>query len=1018
MSNISQARKVSSLKGHITRTINQIRDSIRRNESEEVMLNLRDSLYDKKDVYTEELYNLIEKLIADEEIVSADQKEKDLIEIDQKVEKVNEEIELFLKKDDQPEKNKSETASNISADCNLEKLTLPKFNGKDYFRWRSIFEVVVHSQTWTNKVKFLRLISCLESEPKELLRNYPPTDESYLTALDRLDFVYGGEQRRIFQAIEGIRNGRIIDGEDLSALRRFITALEGSVLNIKGSQDNDALLQIAKERLSCDLLRKYAQWTLTNKVRQSFQSLIDFLSEWIIVIESASEIKPKVKVRPLAMHAQIISDKSSGPNKDQFKRNCIWHQRQLNKIEKHYLDTCAEFKALNVTERRDFVFKNRLCRLCLKSNHVAKDCRNPRAQCKKCSNGNKHHFLLHMPNAVSEVTLHVNCEKESKDNVGLIKNNNCQIKHQITSLQTVPVKIRYNSKELCINAIIDVGSTNSFVTKEVIDILKIPTFDKEEIRMNTMNKCNELITVSKANLNIESVNGKWKRNETFLVYPKILIDSRPVQWNEVKLDWPHLKDVRFPELAKREHHEMLIGADLIHYHRCYKEIRGSFGSPIARLGPLGWTAFGPVRTKESSDDVCNHVEVQFCEIDNNLDKEVHNMWKLDVLGIEKSLKETHRLTNDECQAVKMFEEKLKFNGQRYVAPVLWSEGSPSLCNNYDAVKRRVQNMEDKLKQRSVVWTKVKDVIKDYENKGYIREVKENDVKRESFYLPYFPVIREDRETTKCRIVFDCSAKYNGQSLNDKILTGPKLQNDIIDVLIRFRRYMYAIIGDVSEMYLQIEIPDEDRSYCRFICDNKTFEWTRTIFGRADAPFIALKVIKDHAERFRKEGTEVVDSIQLSSYIDDYCESSPTESELLLLQRKVTDIFERAGMTIKKWKSNSKNVMSQVPKELRAGDVALISDDAMPVCTTKILGLVWNVEHDVLLYNVELKSNDIKTNYTKRQVLKIIARIYDPLCLLNPFINKAKVIFQKIWVSGVTWDENIPQELNLEFRTGD
>lgn len=135
---------------------------------------------------------------------------------------------------------------------------------------------------------------CLESEPKELLRSYPPTDESYLLALG-LESVRGGEKRRVSQ---GIRNGKIIDGEDLTALRRFIMTLEGSLLTIKGANDdNEALLQLAEERLSRDLLRRYVQWTLIQKVSQSFKSLNDFLSERII-IEEAPEVNTKAKLDP------------------------------------------------------------------------------------------------------------------------------------------------------------------------------------------------------------------------------------------------------------------------------------------------------------------------------------------------------------------------------------------------------------------------------------------------------------------------------------------------------------------------------------------------------------------------------------------------------------------------------------------------------------------------------------------------------------------------------------------------
>ena len=55
------------------------------------------------------------------------------------------------------------------------------------------------------------------------------------------------------------------------------------------------------------------------------------------------------------------------------------------------------------------------------------------------------------------------------------------------------------------------------------------------------------------------------------------------------------------------------------------------------------------------------------------------------------------------------------------------------------------------------------------------------------------------------MVMDAAANYNGMSLNDTIHQGPKLQNNLFDVLLRFRRNKIALTCDISEMFLQIEL---------------------------------------------------------------------------------------------------------------------------------------------------------------------------------------------------------------------
>ena len=74
----------------------------------------------------------------------------------------------------------------------------------------------------------------------------------------------------------------------------------------------------------------------------------------------------------------------------------------------------------------------------------------------------------------------------------------------------------------------------------------------------------------------------------------------------------------------------------------------------------------------------------------------------------------------------------------------------------------------------------------------------------------------DKTTTKVRIVFDCSAKTDGVSLNDVICAGPKLQKDLFDMHIRFRRNPVALACDIKEMYLQVEIEERDRPYFRIL----------------------------------------------------------------------------------------------------------------------------------------------------------------------------------------------------------
>ncbi len=118
--------------------------------------------------------------------------------------------------------------------------------------------------------------------------------------------------------------------------------------------------------------------------------------------------------------------------------------------------------------------------------------------------------------------------------------------------------------------------------------------------------------------------------------------------------------------------------------------------------------------------------------------------------------------------------------------VPWKEDRPTLPDNHEAAVSRLGSTERKVKKNHFFEAEYRETIKTYIEKGYLHHVSLNKPpSAEVWYLPHFPVVRMDKTTTKVRIVFDCSEKYKGISLNDVIYTGPKLQKELIDVLIHF-----------------------------------------------------------------------------------------------------------------------------------------------------------------------------------------------------------------------------------------
>ena len=154
---------------------------------------------------------------------------------------------------------------------------------------------------------------------------------------------------------------------------------------------------------------------------------------------------------------------------------------------------------------------------------------------------------------------------------------------------------------------------------------------------------------------------------------------------------------------------------------------------------------------------------------------------------------------EEHMAMKQVENSLSYENQMYRVGVPWKTNDVALPDNYEMALSRLENIEKRLKRSLEVAYAYNKSIEQYLEKGYVAKVREHDRSLSKWYLPHFPVLRSDKDTTKVRIVLDASAKYKGQALNDAILQGPKLQRELFDLLLRFRRQPVALVCDISEM---------------------------------------------------------------------------------------------------------------------------------------------------------------------------------------------------------------------------
>ena len=230
---------------------------------------------------------------------------------------------------------------------------------------------------------------------------------------------------------------------------------------------------------------------------------------------------------------------------------------------------------------------------------------------------------------------------------------------------------------------------------------------------------------------------------------------------------------------------------------------------------------------------------------------------------------------EEQSALNKAEQSIQFADGMYRVGVPWRGIEPNLPGNYKMALKRLENTEKKLVRSPAIATAYCAIINQYINKGFIKKVGDQNKDKSKWFLAHFPVITPDKETTKTRIVFNASAKCNGVSLNDVINQGPKLQQDLFDVLLRFRRYPVAVVCDIAEMYLRIGISPEDKQYHRFLWRGieqdqspDVYEFDRVVFGINSSPFLAQFVLQHHAKKHQSDYDRAAETILKATYMDD------------------------------------------------------------------------------------------------------------------------------------------------------
>ena len=168
----------------------------------------------------------------------------------------------------------------------------------------------------------------------------------------------------------------------------------------------------------------------------------------------------------------------------------------------------------------------------------------------------------------------------------------------------------------------------------------------------------------------------------------------------------------------------------------------------------------------------------------------------------------------------------------------------------------------------------------------------------------------------------------------------------------------------------------------------------------------MEIIKRHAWENREHWPLASRAVREASIVDDVLASTETVDELRQLHGELQDMFASMSMRVHKCASNHSGLMAQIPieqraKQVRLEDIASDNPEVMPVI--KALGMVYEPQKDEFRFEY---AHETPARWTLRSMVSAVARLYDPLGLVTPFLMAGRAIVQLIWLSGKKWDESI------------
>ncbi|XP_014834503.1 PREDICTED: uncharacterized protein LOC106912190 [Poecilia mexicana] len=678
--------------------------------------------------------------------------------------------------------------------------------------------------------------------------------------------------------------------------------------------------------------------------------------------------------------------------------------------EAHPLEECKQFKRKLHKDKVFLLRRNGLCFGCLQWGHISRNCE-ARLTCEICNES--HPTVLHIRRET------VSDESETGiPEVPLIVNATCGHKgagKDRGMLSMLPVKVKA-MKGLCAiqtYAFLDPGSTGTFCFERLMHQLNL-TEKRTQVLLRTMGQAKISPAFSLCNLDVAGLE-----SNIFYPLPEIITQRQmPVTkdnmiTSEDLIKWPYLSRVHVPSINAEV--DLLIGTNAPRLLEPWEVINSQNNGPYAVRTVLGWVVNGPLdsnSTQEVSSVSVNRISV------SKLEELLKRQYDHDFC--EEST-DKQEMSREDQTFLNIMETSAAIQDGKYCLHLPFKIMDVCLPNNFAVAKQRLQSLRKRFKFNQNFHQVYVEYMNNIISCRYAERVPEDLLHCDNgriWYIPHHGVYHPRKKSL--RVVFDCAAIFRGVSLNSELLPGPNLTNTLLGVLMKFREESIAIMGDIKAMFHQVQVPEGDRDFLRFLWwpngditqEPVPYRMMVHLFGAVSSPSCAAYALRRTAQDNQNEfPQEVIETVRQNFYVDDCLKSAATEEEAINLINDLVALCEKGGFTLEKWISNSRVVLQAISEEQRAKDLKMLDLDIDKLPMERALGLQWCVETDAFQFKIKLKQQAL----TRRGMLSVNSSVYDPLGFLAPVTLEAKLMQQELCKRGCSWDDALPQDILHKWR---